>query len=152
MYTGYEIAFDGGGLWSFHNDFAGNVLIFGVDNSSSSHADNRKNNFLVLGEGLTYDINGSFGAAENKFSINFTEAKTKFCLSLHYNGGNSYFFVSRKEICEFKTYNGNVNYPTQFCLGNISNEFDDVDSKKVSLKGNVYDFAVYYNAIVKSNI
>ena len=26
---------------------------------SSSHADNHKNNFLVLGEGATYGINGS---------------------------------------------------------------------------------------------
>ena len=32
------------------NDFARNVVIVGVDNSSSSHTDNQKNNFLVLGE------------------------------------------------------------------------------------------------------
>ena len=36
------------------------VAIFGVDNSSSYHADNRKNIFLILGEGSTYDINGRF--------------------------------------------------------------------------------------------
>ena len=35
----------------FDNDAARNVIIFGVDNSSSSHADNCKNNILVLGEG-----------------------------------------------------------------------------------------------------
>ena len=35
------------------NDFARNVVIVGVDNSSSSHTDNQKNNFLVLGEGPT---------------------------------------------------------------------------------------------------
>ena len=29
-------------------------VIFDVDNSSSSHTDNCKNNFLVLGEGPTY--------------------------------------------------------------------------------------------------
>ena len=45
VYTGYGIAFDGVDLWSFGNDFARNVTIFGVDNSSSSHVDNRKNNF-----------------------------------------------------------------------------------------------------------
>ena len=28
---------------------------------SSSHSDNRNNNFLILGEGPTYGINGSFG-------------------------------------------------------------------------------------------
>ena len=41
-YNGWGIAFDGEGSWSFGNDFAGNVVIFGVDNSSSSHTDNQK--------------------------------------------------------------------------------------------------------------
>ena len=53
---------------------------------------------------------------------------------------------------KLQTDNGNANFPTQFCLGNISNEFDDDNSKKVSLKGNVYDFSVDYNALVKSDI
>ena len=30
IYSGYGIVFDGGGLWSFGNDFARNVVIFGV--------------------------------------------------------------------------------------------------------------------------
>ena len=52
MYSGYGIAFDELGSWSFDNDFARNVLvIFGVDNNYSSHTDNCKNNFLVLREG-----------------------------------------------------------------------------------------------------
>ena len=42
------------------------VIIFGVDNSSSSHADNFQNNFLMLGVGDTLGINGSFGAPEKK--------------------------------------------------------------------------------------
>ena len=37
---------------SFRNDYARNVIIFGVDNSSSSHTPNMKN-FLILGEGDT---------------------------------------------------------------------------------------------------
>ena len=57
-----------------------------------------KINFLVLGKGPTYDINGSFGAAEKKFSINFTKGNTKFCLSLHYSHDNSYLFINGKEI------------------------------------------------------
>ena len=44
------------------NDFARNVVTFGVDNSSSSHFDNHKNNFLILSEGSTSDINGSFSS------------------------------------------------------------------------------------------
>ena len=76
--------------WSFDNDFARNVIIFGNDNSSSYDSHNHKNNFLILGEGLTY-INGSLESPEKKFSINFTKANTKFCLSL-----NSYFFINGK--------------------------------------------------------
>ena len=75
----------------------------------------------MLGEGPTDDINGSIGTAEKKLSINFSKAKTKFCLSLHYNGDNSYLFVNGKETYKFKVENKNVEFRTQFCPGNISN-------------------------------
>ena len=89
VYGRYGIAFDGLGSWS--------LGFFGVDNeSSSSHTDNRKNNFLILGEAHTDDINDSIGAAEKNFSINFSKPKTKCCLSLHYNHDNSYLFVKGK--------------------------------------------------------
>ena len=55
VYSGYGITVDTAGSWSFDNDFARNVIIFGVDNSSSSHSDNCKNNFLILGEGPTLE-------------------------------------------------------------------------------------------------
>ena len=119
------------------------LLDFGVDNSSSSHYDNRKKNFLILGEGLTYVINGSFGSPEKKFNINFTKANTKFCLRLHCNVDNSYLFVNGKEIFKFKAYNKNINFPTQFCLGSISNGFSATDSTEISLNGNVYYFSFY---------
>ena len=48
---------------------------------------------------------------KKKFSINFTKAKTTFCLSSHYNGNNSYLFVNGKEIFKFKADNGNINFP-----------------------------------------
>ena len=38
----------------------------------------------MFDEGPTESINDSIGAAEQKFSINFTKAKTKFCLILHF--------------------------------------------------------------------
>ena len=62
----------------------------------------------MLREGLIDDINGCVDAAEHKFSINFSKAKTKVCLSLHYNGDKSYFFVNRNKI-KFKADNRNVN-------------------------------------------
>ena len=96
VYSGYGIAFDEKGEWSFDDDAARNAVIFGVNNISSSHAGNFKNDFLMLGEGDTFGINGSFSALEEKFSINFSKANSKFCLSLHYNADNSYLFANEK--------------------------------------------------------
>ena len=73
-------------------------------------------------------------------------------MSLHYNADNSYLFVNGKEIYKFKASNKNNNFPSQFCLGRISSEFDSDNLKEVSFKGNVYDFSVDYSAIHKSNI
>ena len=50
MHSRYRITFDSARSWSFGNDTARNFIIFGVDNSSLSPDDNRKNNFLVLSE------------------------------------------------------------------------------------------------------
>ena len=41
VYSGYEITFDSAASWSFDNDSARNVIIFSIDNRSSSHTDNR---------------------------------------------------------------------------------------------------------------
>ena len=106
----------------------------------------------MLGGGPTYGINGSSGEPEKKFSINFTKAKTRFCLGLHYNHDNTYLLVDRKEIYKFKANNKNVNFPTMFCLGKISNKFDANESREVPLKGNVYDFFFDYNAVDRSDI
>ena len=48
--------------------------------------------------------------------------------------------------------NKNVNFPNQFCLGTISNKFSYVVAEGVSLKRNVYNFSVDYEAIDKSDI
>ena len=66
-----------------------NVICNVIDNISSSHFDNRKNNFLILGEGPMFRTNGSFASPEKRFSINFTKINTKLCLSLHYNAYNN---------------------------------------------------------------
>ena len=152
MHRVYRIAFDSAGSWNFGNDCAKNVVIFGADNSSSFHADNCKNNFLVLDEGSTYGINGSYGSPEKKFSINFSIVSTKFYLGLHYNGDNSYLFVNEKEIFKFKASDGIVNFLPQFFLGIIYYGFGSTESREVSLKGSLYDFSAAYNAIDKSDI
>ena len=89
---------------------------------------------------------------EEKFSINFSKTNTTFCLSLHYNGDNSYLFANGKEIFKFKAKNKNVIFPTQIRLGSISNGFSATASTEVYLKGDGYDVSVDYNAVDKSNI
>ena len=130
--------------------FARNGIIFGADISSSSHSDNRKNNFLIIGEGPTFVINGGFGSPEK--NISFTTANTKFYLNWHYNVDNSYLFVNEKEIFKSKANNEKVNFLTQFFLRSISNGFSGHESREVFLNRNMYDLPVEYNFIDKSDI
>ena len=51
---------------------------------------------LVLGKGLTQGLEQTL-TAEKMYSVNFALAKNKFCLSLYYNGVNSYLFVNGTE-------------------------------------------------------
>ena len=59
---------------------------------------------------------------KKRFSINFTKADTKFCLSLHYNADNSYLFVNEKETFKFKADNKNVKMLT-FRLNFVSEAY-----------------------------
>ena len=79
----------------------GNILIFGVDMSSSSHIDNIKRNISLLGKGPTQGLEHRL-AAEKLYSTKFTKHCTKSCLSLHYNGANSYLFVNGTELLNLK--------------------------------------------------
>ena len=121
-YSGYGIGFDRRSSFSFPSGgFGQNVLIFGVDMSSSIHTDNKKKDILVLGRGPTQGLESTL-TAEKMDSINFTVTKTKFCLSLHYNGANSYLFVNGTEICKFKAKVSEI-VASLLCLGNISKDW-----------------------------
>ena len=48
------------------------------------------------------------------FSINFTKANTKLCLSIHYNVDNSYLFINVKEIFKFKAENKILTFQLNF--------------------------------------
>ena len=71
-YTGYGLCFDEGGkfghtvkLGNFNRDTnAKNVIIFGVDTSSSIHATNRANNIYVMGKDFIQGINDTTIYAE----------------------------------------------------------------------------------------
>ena len=121
-YSGYGIGFDRRSSFSFPGGgFGQTVLIFGVDMSSSAHIDNKKKDILVLGKGPTQGLEQTL-TAEGMYSINFTVTKKKFCLSLHYNGANSYLFVNGTEIYKLKAKDSEI-VPSPLCLGNISKDW-----------------------------
>ena len=128
-YSGYGTGFDRRGSFSFPSDgFGQNVLIFGVDMSSSAHIDNKKKDILVLGIGPTQGLEHTL-TAEKMYSTNFTVTKKKFCLSLHYNGANTYLFVNGTEIYKFKAKDSEIT-ATPLCLGNISKDWSRDNIKK----------------------
>ena len=102
-YSGYGIGSDRRGSFSFPGGgFCQNVIIFGGDMSSSIHIDNKGKYILILGLVPTQGLSEDSLTAEKIYSINFTVTKKKFCLSLHYNGANSYLFVNGTELYKFK--------------------------------------------------
>ena len=89
--------------------------------NSSIHIDNKKKYILILGKGPTQGLGKHSLTAEKIYSINFTVSNKKLCLSLHYNGANSYLFVNGTEIYKFKAKDSNI-VPSPICLGNISKD------------------------------
>ena len=118
--------------------------------SSSAHIDNKKKDILVLGKGPTQGLEHTL-TAEKMYSINFTEKNKKFCLSLHYNGENSYLFVNGTEIYKFKAKDSEI-VASPLCLGNISKDWSTDNMKKTGLNGYVYEFSVDYRNINPTNI
>ena len=120
--------------------------------STSSHADNCKNNFLAFVEGPADDNNGSVVQQRKSLVLTLIKQSQKFawvciamviiviCLLMEKKS------ISLKQITKMSIF------ATQFCLGTISENFVATESREVSFKGNVYDFSVDYSAIDKSVI
>ena len=71
-YSGFGIGSDRRSSFSFAGGgFGQNVLIYGVDMSSSPHIDNKKKDILVLGKGPTRGLEHTL-TAEKMYSINVT--------------------------------------------------------------------------------
>ena len=136
-YTGYGIGFDWGTTFSFPSGG------FGRDMSGSTHIDNKKKDILVLAKGPTQGFEHTL-TAEKLYNINFTVSGKKFCLSLHYNGANSYLFVNGVEQFKFKAKHSSI-VANPLCLGNISKDWGATNIKKTGLFGYVYDFSVDYH-------
>ena len=117
---------------------------------SSPHIDNKKKDILVLRRGPTQGLEHTL-TAEKMYSINFTVTNKKFCLSLHYNGANSYLFVNGTEIYKFKAKDSEI-LVGPICLGNISKDWSVDNINKTGFTGYVYDFSVDYRFIAVNDI
>ena len=147
-YKGYGICFDEGGSFSKGNISNGkNVLIFGVDESSLVHANNKANNIYVMGDLFVQGINDTTLYAEKIYSQNFTQSNKKFVLSLHYNNfDDSYLFVNGKQELKFKAKTRQI-LMKKLCIGNLSDEWTTSESEKTGLYGNIYDFIADYKKV-----
>ena len=103
--------------------------------SSFVHANNKTQNILILDKDFIQGLDNAKIYAEKLYSINFTETNTNFCLSLHYNGANSYLFVNDTEIHKFKAKDSEI-VATPLFLRNISKDFS-VDKMKKKKKNRI---------------
>ena len=110
----------------------------------------RKKDILVLGKGPTQGLESTL-TAEKMYSINFTEKNKKFCLSLHYNGANSYLFVNGTEIYKFKAKDSEI-VASPLCLGNITKDWSVDNMKRTGFTSDVYDFSAGYDDITVDDI
>ena len=67
---------------------------------------------------------------QKKISINFSKANIKCCLSLHYNGDDSHFYVNKTNICKFIVNDNIIWY--NFCLGSGSKDFTKDEQSEIS--------------------
>ena len=118
--------------------------------SSSIHIDNKKKDILVLGRGPTQELESTL-TVEKMYSVNFTATKKKLCLSLRYNGANSYLFVNGTKISKFKAKDSEI-VASPLCLVNISKDWSTDNMKKTGLAGYVYDFSADYNTVTVDDI
>ena len=110
--------------------------------SSSAHIDNKKrySNFRKR----TNTKIRTYQNQKKMYSFNFTVTRKKICLSLHYNGANSYLFVNGTEIYKFKAKDSEI-VASPLCLGNISKDWSTDNVKKTGFNVYVYDFSIDYD-------
>ena len=63
---------------------------------------------LVLGQDFVQNADNTTIYAEKMCRPNFTVDNETCCLSLHYNGDNSYLFVNGTEVTKFEAKNSEL--------------------------------------------
>ena len=106
---------------------------------------------MILGICPTQGFADTALTAEPQYSIKFSKSNKKFCLSLHYNGRNSFLFVNATKMFQFKANDSEIK-KNPLCSWNILKDSTNSNMKKTGLNGYVYEFSVGYNIIDTSNI
>ena len=88
--------------------------------SSSVHVDNKEKNSSILGERPTQRLDGTL-TVEKSIQLILLKITKNVCLSLDYNGANSFLFVNGMEIIKSKAKDFEIVAPP-LCLGNISKD------------------------------
>ena len=83
-------------------------------------------------------IYDSVSTSEKMPSVSFTNIKTKFCLSLHYN---FYLCVNGMQICKLKAVD-------RKCIQDFTND----EMIETSLRGPLYDVSTDYGLIGAGNV
>ena len=93
---------------------------------------NRKKDILILRKSPAHRLEHTECRwySIKMYSINFAGHNKRFCLSLHYNGANSYLFGNVTEIYKFKAKASEI-VATPLCLGNISKDWLVDNMKKL---------------------
>ena len=89
--------------------------------SSSKHINNKEEGISILVKAQTQELDGNTFTAV-KYSINLTQLNRKCCLCLHYNGSNSFLFVSATKTYQLKAKDSEIKIYLLY-FGNISKGF-----------------------------
>ena len=73
----------------------------------------------MLGHAFIEKINNTAIYAERSYYPNFSTENKVFCLTLHYDGDNSYLFVNGKKVVKFKAKIFEIK-PQSIALGSIT--------------------------------
>ena len=114
--------------------------------NSSVPIDDKKRDILILGKDPTQGVDDTTFTAEAQYSVN-SRSNRKNCLSMHYNGNNSFLYVNAIKIYRFKAKDSEIKqYP--LCLGNISGDSSANNMDRTGLNGCVYDFSLIIELLI----
>ena len=115
--------------------------------NSSVPIDDKKRYILILGKDPTQGVDDTTLTAEAQYSVNFSRSNRKNCLSMHYNGNNSFLYVNAIKVYRFKAKDSEIKqYP--LCLGNISGDSSTNNMDRTGLNGCVYDFSLIIELLI----